>query len=424
MAGGGQQAENTLHENTIGWAILCAVLAVVAYVFWYFQATEVRNIIRWIRFGEIWLVSWVIEALNYTGIFGEEGYQVNFLNTKISFSYGLNGDSQPTKQGYKGVAGLDKNELNLYYLTLINALAMQPLRPVFSAICVIFGIWCIFRGPRTFYRSKLDLQGLIHRQSTNFPIIAPFRDFNPSTQPPRPPGSPVPAELPQFAEALGPEEWIAYNNIAIPDGEIDRESAAKHFKKQLLGRWKGAMALEPHRQILLACFCLKAARKRDESDIMLGRLANCWSFKEGLNLNRDKKLLKEAQRILKNKDLAGDTLAKANQHAYVTTALLRALQFAREEGGVLAPASFVWLRGYDRTLWYPLNNMGRQSFHPEALGAMAHFTAEKRTQRPIPMPKVEFAVDTIRDYMKSMRARPIPQLDYSNSKKRGVKKAV
>ena len=163
---------------------------------------------------------------------------------------------------------------------------------------------------------------------------------------------------------------------------------------------------------------------RDESDIMLGRLANCWSFKEGLNLNRDKKLLKEAQRILKNKDLAGDTLAKANQHAYVTTALLRALQFAREEGGVLAPASFVWLRGYDRTLWYPLNNMGRQSFHPEALGAMAHFTAEKRTQRPIPMPKVEFAVDTIRDYMKSMRARPIPQLDYSNSKKRGVKKAV
>jgi intracellular multiplication protein IcmP len=46
------------------------------------------------------------------------------------------------------------------------------------------------------------------------------------------------------------------------------------------------------------------------------------------------------------------------------------------------------------------------------------------TQRPVPTPKMEFAVETIVEYMKSMRARPIPQLDYSGSKKRGVKKAV
>jgi intracellular multiplication protein IcmP len=55
---------------------------------------------------------------------------------------------------------------------------------------------------------------------------------------------------------------------------------------------------------------------------------------------------------------------------------------------------------------------------------MAHFKMEKMTQRPVPTPKMEFAVETIVEYMKSMRARPIPQLDYSGSKKRGVKKAV
>ena len=157
---------------------------------------------------------------------------------------------------------------------------------------------------------------------------------------------------------------------------------------------------------------------------MLGRLARCWSPDNTLNLDKDKKLIKEAKAVLQNKKLAGSTLSQANRHAFETTAILRAMQYAREEGGVLAPAQFVWLRAYNRELWYPLNNLGRQSFHMEALGAMSHFKAEKLTQRPIPVPKVEGAVDTIKDYMKSSQARPIPQLDYSRSKKRGIKKAV
>src|SRR5690606_29300093 len=123
-----------------------------------------------------------------------------------------------------------------------------------------------------------------------------------------------------------------------------------------------------------------------------------------------------------NKNLAASTLSKCNQHAFQTTALLRALLNARDEGGVLAPAQFVWLRAHDRILWYPLNNLGRQSFHMEAIGAMSHFKAERMTQRPIPKPKVQNAVESIAAYMQSGRARPIPQLDYSHSKSRGIKK--
>jgi intracellular multiplication protein IcmP len=57
----------------------------------------------------------------------------------------------------------------------------------------------------------------------------------------------------------------------------------------------------------------------------------------------------------------------------------------------------------------------------EAFGAMAHYKAEKMTQRPIPRPKVESAIDSVAAYMKTEKARPVPQLDYSRSKKRGVK---
>ena len=410
---GGQQAENTLHENAIGWAIMLCVLAVIVWLVWYYQADEMRNVVRWIRYGEMWILSWFIKLGDMMGLHGENGYMVLH-----------NGQMIPWETYFDATPKWNKHELNYGHLSLFNSLAMQPLRIVFFAIAALGAVWCIFRGPRTHYRSRLGLEGLIDRQADNFPVIAPFADFNPATQPPRPPGSPVPAELPLFAEALGPEEWLAYFNIPAPDGKIDEQKAAKAFQKQLISRWKGPMALKPYQQVLLAAFCLKASRKRNEADAMLGRLALCWDHKGGLKLSRDRSILGEARKILKNKDLASTTLSKCNQHAFITTALLRGLATAREEGGVLASAQFVWLRGYDRTLWYPLNNLGRQSFHLEALGAMSHYKAEKMTQRPIPVPKVEHAVETITEYMGTTRARPIPQLDYSKSKKRGVKKAV
>lgn len=408
----GQQAENTLHENAVGWIILLVVIAALLWLFWYFKAEEVRNVVRWIRYGEMWVVSWFLWLRDMTGLW-DEPYKV-ILSDRPADWWG----------GFDVTPRFAKEELTYQHLAYFGALAMQPLKIVFTSILGIGAMWCLFKGPQTHYRSSLGLEGLIRRQAQNFPVIAPFVDFNPSTQPPRPPGSPVPAELPAFAEALGPEEWLAYHSIPAPDGSLDEEAIAKAFQKQLYGRWKGSAALQPYQQILLAAFCLKASRKRNESDEMLSRLALCWTFKDGLKLGKDAGLLREARKILKTKSLAAETLSKCNQHAFVTTAMLRALAAAREGGGVLAPAQFVWLRGHDRTLWYPLNNLGRQSYHMESLGAMAHYKAEKLTQRPIPVPKIQDAVDTILGYMHSLRARPIPQLDYSGSKKRAVKKAV
>tara|TARA_X000001036_G_scaffold32752_1_gene26825 strand:- start:2006 stop:3253 length:1248 start_codon:yes stop_codon:yes gene_type:complete len=413
---GGQQAENTLHENAIGWAMLLVAVAAIGWLFWYYYDTEIRNIVRWIRYAEMWVISWFIYAQNAIfDILGMETERARFV---------FNGKEYDWEASFVSVDAFKKEQLTYTHLSMFGAMAMQPLKHLFIFICGLGCIWCIFKGPRTYYRQRMGLENLIYRQAFNFPVISPFVKFNPATQPPRPPGSPVPAELPLFAEALGPEEWIAYNSIPIPDGNLDREAAAREFKKQLIGRWKGPMALEPYMQVLLAAFCLKSARKRDEADDMLGRLATCWEFKTGLNLKNDKTLLNEARKIIKNKDISGELLAKCNRHAFITTAMLRALMTAREEGGVLAPATFVWLRAHNRTLWYPLNNLGRQSYHLEAIGAMSHFKAERLTQRPIPVPKVEDAVDTISEYMQSIKARPIPQLDYSNSKKKGVKKAI
>lgn len=399
----GQQGGDTLYESGIGWGIMFIVFAVLIWLFWIFFDHEVRDLVRWIRYSEMWLVSW-------------------FMDKDATVMH--NGKPIPFHAFFELVPKLEKGKMDYDHLSLFTSLSMKPMQEFFLALLGGGAMWCMFMGPGTQYRKRMDLEDLIERQSRVFPVVTPFVKFNPAKQAPRPPGSPVPAELPPFAEALGPEEWLAYNNVQVPDGKIDQASAAKAFRAQLGRPWRGASNLEPHKQILLAAFCLKAARKRVDSDDMLGRLARCWSGSDGLKLGKDGKLLKQAQKVLADKNLSGQTLAQANRHAYETTALLRALQYAREEGGVLAPAMFVWLRAYDRTLWYPLNNMGRQSYHMEALGAMAHFKAEKLTQRPIPVPKIEHALETIQKYMSSIKARPIPQLDYSQSKKRGVKKAV
>lgn len=392
--------KNSGYENVIGWSILIVVFSALLYLLWYFQSQNIRNAIRWMRYAEMTASKLVL---------GDD------------FEILQNGQLVATIGQIQDFTGkLDKRQLNSQNMDLISLGALYPLRYFFTFIIILMSFWALFRGPRALFRQKLDLNHLINRQSGNFPAIAPFVKFNPTNQPPRPPGAPVPAELPAFAEALSPEEWIAYYDIPVPNGKVDADAAARAFTRQLGPPWRGTMHMAPYKQILLAAFCLKSVRKRADADEMLGKLSRSWTFEGGLKI--DSSLISKARKILRDRDISGKTLAKCNQHAYENTVMLRALATAREEGGVLAPAQFLWLRAFDRLLWYPLNNLGRQSHHMEALGAICHYKAEKTAQRPIPRPKMEDAVKSISEYIASPNARPIPALDYSKSKKRGIKK--
>lgn len=312
-----------------------------------------------------------------------------------------------------------RENLNPGEIRVMTYIALTVWRIPLAIMVGLFCLWIVFYGPTSLYHRSLSLETLINDQARTFRIIQPFLKFNPSKLPVRAPGAPVPAELPIFAEALGPEEWLAYNEIPMRDGIPDRNAVEAAFAQQLGGRWKGPLSLPNELQILLAAFCLKAARKRDEAEEMLGRLACCWDHKTGLRLSRERGLLSQARKVLKNKSLSERTLANCNRHAFVATALVRALDTARSEGGVLAPAQFVWLRAHNRKLWYPLNNLGRTAFHAEALGVASHYRSEKQVGRPIPMPRMADAYDGLMTHMNNPTfARPIPTVDYSGSNKK------
>lgn len=380
-----------------------AVLAGLGWLMWHLFSVQIMDAMRWLRWAELQIIILV---------FGD-GY------THQDWILGQEFVVKPIKEWASSV---DSADLTPQHIGLLTRTALTPLKWFFSFGLIAMAVLMIFKGPGTMFHTRHTIDSLIDVQSRTFKAIRPFAKFNPQKQPFRAPGTPVPAELPVFAEALSPEEWVAYHAIPMPDGIMDEAVALKAFKQQLGPRWRGFQDLPIHCRALMAGFALKAARKRDEGDALLNDIGASWSHEKGLQLSR--RLISKIDSILKDPKISKEIYMKASAHAYRTPAMLKALNVARENAGVLAPAQFVWLRGVDRDLWYPLNNLGRKSFHAEAMGAMAHYSAERLMGMPIPVPQVEDAVKALKSYL---AANPvaIPALDYSQSKnKRGIAKPL
>ena len=164
---------NTSHDSAIGWLILFGVTAAIFALFWYYFQYDVMSVFRWIRWGEMWVIS----------LFVGDDYTVSWNGQPVSFQATM--DAVPL---------IPVQELHAETLSIISTVAMEPLRLPIVLILALMGFWCMTSGPGTQYRRKFNLDGLIAAQSKVFPIIAPLVKFNPGNQPPRPPGAPGPAE--------------------------------------------------------------------------------------------------------------------------------------------------------------------------------------------------------------------------------------
>ena len=278
------ERKDTNTTYAVGWILMLFILTVIGYAIWAYNKYEIMNAVRWIRWAELEVVS----------IFVPNDYVVHT---------DVNGDETTFDELLYTVAQTPTARLSTDLISVISTITMRFYLVLFSGLFVLMSLWTMFYGPGTSFRRRYDVHGLISAQTRAFPYIAPFRDFDPSKQQFRPPGAPVPAELPPFAEALAPEEWIAYHSIpTYTDRNIDQAAAMRAFASQLGAPWRGWKYLKPYRQVLLAAFCLKAVRKRKESDEMLGDLAMCWN--KG-TLNLDPKLLRRARAVLRNEGIAG-----------------------------------------------------------------------------------------------------------------------
>jgi intracellular multiplication protein IcmP len=291
----------------------------------------------------------------------------------------------------------DSKQLRWEDIVIISALIGNYMRWPVALLFCYYIYWAIEKSPRRRFRTKFNMETLMSNQSLVWPIIRPIINMNPLKISNRIPGDAVPAELPLFAESLSPEEWVAWNRLPLRDGMPDKEALRQAFARQLGPKWEGMKGLRDHHRALIAAFSLNGAQRRDECRDLLGKISTCWQQNSGLRLTAE--VRKTIDGILADKKLMEPTLKIASNYAYRTTALLALLRWAREQGGVLAPAQFLWLRGEDRALWYPLNNLGRRSYHAEASGAMAHYMAEVNAGRALPMPRVDNAIPAIIEYL-------------------------
>jgi len=277
-----------------------------------------------------------------------------------------------------------------------------------AAILVSMALWVLLSNKHGQFKNKHNLESLMGVQAITWPSITPFLKYNPAEKSSRAPGARVPLELPIFAEALYPEEWMAHHRIRVVNGVPDRDQIRRALLPQLSERFDGLDNLPEHLYCLLAAIALKGGRKRKESDDLLGEIAKCWNPESGFSASAGVK--SAASRALHDSKIVEPLLDVMNKHAYVSTAMLGALAWARRQGGVLAPAQFVWLRGEDRDIWYSLNNLGRRAFHVEASGAMSHYQAELEANRALGMPRLDSAVVAIVQYLSETRAR-IPEIE-------------
>jgi len=213
-------------EMFIGWGIIAIIILVILYFLYVTYTTEILNFLRWIRYGEMWLVT---------------------LLTPSDFTVTLpTGQVINVEQWFESVGDLPAERLDSKLFGTITAAALIAYKWPVIIVTAFVGLWTYTKGPGTHYTKAHNLDSFIKFQSKAFPIIAPFADFNPSKMPPRAPGSPVPAKLPIFAEALGPEEWIAYNQIPMADGKLDEKTTLQALTRQLGKRWRGIKNLKPY----------------------------------------------------------------------------------------------------------------------------------------------------------------------------------
>lgn len=380
------------------WTLLfiCLILCGAGWAVWHFFQGPILVVLKYLRLSELGLESlfsararacldWLWKA--HVGIALPDALTVEAATA----CYGPSLQRLPTVEA-----------LNYYNFTTSSLLSMTILvAPLFRwlgiVVAVGVAIYALYFTPLNRYRTRHTLETFIKAQADMWPVISPIVNFNPSKTSARIPGEPIPDKLPPFAEALSPEEWVSFHRIPVENAVPDRERTRAAFLLQLGPRWRGSFrSLPPHILCLCAAFALQGVQKRDECDTLLGKIATMWSVKSGFVPSAE--LMAEVRKHLDDPKIGGRALLIAKKHAFRTTALLGLLQWARTMGGVLAPGQFLWLRATDRTLWYPLNNLGRRSFHSEGAGAMAHYMAEIAAGKALPIPRIDTAIVTLNTY--------------------------
>ncbi len=245
------------------------------------------------------------------------------------------------------------------------------------------------------YRRKFSIDTLITDQADLWPQIKPLVNVFPHKIDDLDEG-----EWAMGAEPLGfskANKLLKETEDKMGEKKIEliEERVRSVFKAQLGQVWRGVDHLTQEEKFMLAILLPKANRNDKVSQEVRKVVATAYSTEKKYNKKQMAEFWNAALTLTDNviaeyrdSEVFTNTIS---QHYYVNTVLPRMLEMARVDG-VLANADFVWLKIRNRTLWYILNNVGRNASWIECAGIWHHYNYEKAIERKIPAPNIAGAI--------------------------------
>ncbi|MCW5589610.1 MAG: type IVB secretion system coupling complex protein DotM/IcmP [Legionellales bacterium] len=288
------------------------------------------------------------------------------------------------------------NPANVSFSTLLAVCEVvgDYLRYPFAALILGLGIVLILRSDSFRFRSRYNMKTLFRAELKIWPQITPIANLNLVKQD---------IDEGPWAMSLQPMAFAKKHQLlkeerkSITDGMLLRDqrptvsvikgAAFRVFALQLGKPWQGLKPLPEHIKALFAAFAAKGNGDDKVARKLLLTIAESTARGGKLNYQGTEHLLakyadtKPVKKILE-------------QHGYVFTVMMSMLEFARQDG-VFASADFLWLKPIDRTLWYALNMVGRQTPLPEVAGIFSHWVNEKEIGHALKTPMVEEAVNAL-----------------------------
>lgn len=286
------------------------------------------------------------------------------------------------------------NDKNLSYFDF-RALLIKasPFIMIFYAACVIPLCIKLWRSQQKTFKKFFSLVTLRQQEKKLWPQITPIVNLQLLKED---------IDKGPWAMANNPTEFCKQHNLLIappkPEygekatqltADLDLAKTKAIYEKSLGPKLTHIDTLPMHIKALFAVFAARAMEERDGPAKLLKTMSKSAYNIGKINFSGAQELFDK----YKNADLIQSIV---QQHAYIYTMMSSILALGRIDG-VIAAAEFLWLKPYDRTLWYVLNNVGRQTSWTDTAGIYAHWKAEQALQHKLEEPVVDEAVNALKE---------------------------
>lgn len=195
--------------------------------------------------------------------------------------------------------------------------------------------------------------------------------------------------------------------------DLDLESIKELLESDMGPFWGGDIFRKPpHIRALVAVFALYYATDLDDARSIISDLG---ILSEGLagkpkgsidaRIMQEPGFIDKIDGILKSQ-IGKNILKFGAMHAWFYPAMARMIEVCRKDRGVLACASFMWLKQENRKLWYLLSSVGNDVTPIEVAAPYAHFIAEKQNGGRLIRPAIyQAARDIHEDYLDMLPER-------------------